>query len=161
MKKRFKIHIPLQESNNELQKEIDILRSEFLKKLQDLESKYKRADITVPVSVFHNKLSTLEAVVMYLVVEKKLRFCEISTILKRNQRTIWGAFNRAKNKRISIAIQKSEIKIPISVFADRNNPPLFALVCYLKDNFSLTYAQIARLLDLDPRTVWCVYHKKT
>jgi len=114
----------------------------------------------VPVSIFNNKLSTLEALVPYLVVHKELRFYEIANLLKRNQRTVWGAFNRAKRKKIAIIVEDSKFRIPLSVFADRTKAPLHVLVTYLKDNFSLTYSQIARLLDLDPRTIWTVYHKK-
>lgn len=121
--------------------------------------KAAEAEYQIPVSIFHNQLSTLESLVTYLVVYKELKFFEIAHLLKRNQRTIWGACNRAKKKRISITVEESEIKIPISVFADRNKAPLYALVCYLKNNFSLNYSQISRLLDLDPRTVWCVYNK--
>lgn len=120
----------------------------------------KSAEAFLPISIFKNSLSTLESVVLYLTAHKNLRFFEAAKLLKRNQRTIWGAYNRAKKKKVNIIVEDSEIKIPLSLFSDRNKAPLYALVCYLKDNFSINYSQIARLLNLDPRTIWVVYHKK-
>ena len=120
----------------------------------------KSVEVFLPISIFKNNLSTLESVVLYLAANKNLRFFEIAQLLKRNQRTIWGAYARAKKKKVNILVEDSEIKIPLSIFADRNKAPLYALVSYLKDNFSINYSQIARLLNLDPRTIWVVYHKK-
>jgi len=138
------------------------------KKLSDKEllrliksiTKAAEAEFLIPISIFYNRLSTLEALVTYLVFEKELRFFEIANLLKRNQRTIWGAFNRAKRKKISIEIEESKIKIPLQIFADRTKAPLQVLVQYLKDQFSLKYSEIASLLMLDQRTIWTVYNKK-
>ena len=118
------------------------------------------AEFLIPVSIFHNRLSTLESLVVYLSVHKQLRFFEIAHLLKRNQRTIWGAFNRAWRKKISIEVEDSKIKIPVNIFADRTKAPLNVLVTYLRDQFLLKYSEIASLLMLDQRTIWTVYNKK-
>jgi hypothetical protein len=115
------------------------------------------AEILLPISIFKNQLSTLESVVLYLLDHKNLKFYEIAKLLNRNQRTIWGAYRRAKKRKENLFIEDSEIKIKISIFAERKKAPLQSLVSYLKENFSLNYSQIARLLSLDPRTVWTVY----
>lgn len=48
--------------------------------------------------------------------------------------------------------------IPLSLFSERNLGCLEVVVKFLKENASLTYAQIARLTCRDQRTIWCAYH---
>jgi hypothetical protein len=53
----------------------------------------------IPVRVFIRRdLGVLESVTVYLKEERHLRFTDIARILKRDQRTIWTAYNRAKGK---------------------------------------------------------------
>ena len=49
------------------------------------------------------------------------------------------------------------VNIPSFVFRDRNLAALEAIVVYLKDSQGMTYAQIARLLNRDDRTIWTTY----
>jgi DNA-directed RNA polymerase specialized sigma24 family protein len=136
--------------------ETEISEQDILKLIKPIIETAK-TEFQIPVSIFHNKLSTLESLIGYLTAYKGLKFFEIAHLLKRNQRTIWGAYHRAKRKRVKILAKDSEIKIPLSIFSDRNKAPLQALVLYLKDKFLLSYSEIARLLNLDPRTVWVTY----
>ena len=59
----------------------------------------------------------------------------------------------------SVVEQPSEryVNIPSFVFRDRNLAALEAIVVYLKDSQGMTYAQIARLLNRDDRTIWTTY----
>jgi len=49
------------------------------------------------------------------------------------------------------------INIPSFIFRDRELAALEAIVIYLKDSHGMTYAQIARLLNRDQRTIWTTY----
>lgn len=139
---------------------------EYLKKQIGLSKKQileiiEKKDILLPISIFRNKLSTLEVIVKYLHENKKLSFSEISSLLKRDDRTIWHAYQRSLKKKILLKILDSSIKIPVSIFSDRNYSPLEILVSHLKDSHQLKFTEIAALLDLSPKTVWTVYRRYT
>jgi len=53
----------------------------------------------VPVSVLRDKLSILEATVVYLKDEYKLSYHEIGKLLQRDERTVWTVYSRAQKKR--------------------------------------------------------------
>ena len=139
---------------------------EFIRKKFDLSDKQirqliqEKKEIILPISIFKNKLSTLEIIVKYLHETEKLKFSEISEILSRDERTIWHAYRRSIKKGISLSITESKLKIPVSIFSSRKYAPLEALVAYLKDSHSLKNKEIADLLNLSSKTVWTVYQRK-
>lgn len=51
-----------------------------------------------------------------------------------------------------------DVYVPTSVFRNRKIKVLEALVKYLKEQ-GMTYSQIGRLLNRDPRTIWTAYRK--
>ncbi len=53
--------------------------------------------------------------------------------------------------------QERYVNIPTFIFKDRTLAALESLVVYLKDTQGLTYAQIAKLLNRDDRTIWTTY----
>jgi len=56
--------------------------------------------IAIPVSVLSDRsLATLEAVVEYLKEVLGLSYHEIAVLLKRDDRTVWTCYQRAKKKR--------------------------------------------------------------
>jgi len=56
--------------------------------------------IKIPSSILKDRsLSVLEAIVEYLREEKGLTFHRIAVLLNRDDRTIWTAYRRAKEKR--------------------------------------------------------------
>jgi len=90
-------------------KEISIILGRSVKTIwqayNDSKRKYDfplRADdfsLTVPVSLFKDRsLSVLEHIVFFL-KEKGIKFSEIARALKRNPRTVWTVYQRAKKKR--------------------------------------------------------------
>ena len=142
-----------------------ILREFFQEKLNLSDQQVKslieeRKELFLPISVFKNKLSTLEIVVKYLHETEKLSFSEISRLISRDERTIWHAYRRSTRKGISLVIYESKLKIPVSIFSSRKYAPLEALVAYLKDSHSLKNKEIADLLNLSSKTVWTVYQRK-
>jgi len=51
------------------------------------------------------------------------------------------------------------LNIPSFILKDRRFSALEAIVIYLKENQEMTYAQIARLLNRDDRTIWTTYQR--
>jgi len=63
-------------------------------KLKTQDTKY-----IIPISVFTDRrLSNLEAIVYHIKESYDLKFSEIAPLLKRDQRTIWTVYMRAKKK---------------------------------------------------------------
>jgi DNA-directed RNA polymerase specialized sigma24 family protein len=56
-------------------------------------------------------------------------------------------------------VEKSSLALPTSIFKNRKLSVLEAITVYLKDKKGLTYAQIARLLNRNDRTVWTSYQR--
>lgn len=55
--------------------------------------------------------------------------------------------------------KKESLTIPASIFADRKIGVLEITVKYLKENCTLNYSRIAKLLNRDDRTIWTAYHE--
>ncbi len=49
------------------------------------------------------------------------------------------------------------LNVPTFIFRDRTLAALESIVVYLKDSQGMTYAQIAKLLNRDDRTIWTTY----
>ena len=113
----------------------------------------------IPLSVFQSSASGLESISQYLKENAGLRYCQIADLLNRNDRTIWGAHRAAKEKSNVHTNFNSSIKIPLSIFHDRKLSVLEAISEYLKENHSLKFSVIARLLNRDQRTIWTVYKR--
>ena len=56
-------------------------------------------------------------------------------------------------------VKKESLKVPLSMFSDRNLGILESCVKCLKENFGLNYSKIAALLNRDDRTIWTAYKK--
>jgi len=62
--------------------------------------KIKEKELTLHSSIFRDRdLSVLEAIAEYLKDKKNMRYSEIAKLLNRDDRTIWTAYTRAKEKR--------------------------------------------------------------
>jgi len=115
--------------------------------------------ILLPASIFRNELSGLEAITTFLKEELNLRFCEISKLLNRDDRTIWNAYNKAGKKSEDNFYDESKINIPLEIFADRKFSILESLAYYMKNELRLRYCEIAILLRKDQRTIWTVCNR--
>jgi predicted DNA-binding protein (UPF0251 family) len=60
--------------------------------------KEESKEIVIPVSIFSERLGMLEATSLYLKDELKLSFNEIANLVKRDYKTIWTSYNKAKQK---------------------------------------------------------------
>jgi DNA-directed RNA polymerase specialized sigma24 family protein len=114
-------------------------------------------EIRFPIEIFSSDLTPLQALVKYSRDEKGLSNSEISSITGRSVRTIWLTYRAAKKKKLP-RVMKSELLLPASFFRDDGLSIFEALVSSLR-RLDYTYAQIARLLSKDQRTVWTVYSR--
>jgi hypothetical protein len=56
--------------------------------------------IQIPIEIFNSRpLSILETLTVYLKEELNLRYCQIASLLNKNDRTIWTVYNRATKKK--------------------------------------------------------------
>jgi DNA-binding CsgD family transcriptional regulator len=110
-----------------------------------------------PISILKTQLSSLEAIVKFLRENRKYSYKEIAILLRRNPKTLAVSYGMAKTKRpekFSKYICASKSRIPLSVFNERLSI-LEAIITYLRSR-DMSYSEIARFINKDPRTVWTV-----
>ena len=131
-----------------------------MKKGFERESTDSDSSKNVPIEVFSTELSPAEAIVKYLKDYKQLTYSQIGKLLNRDQRGIWGAYDRATKKQMSsFQVNPSQLLIPIEIFQDRDYPILERLVVYLKEDQNIPVMKIAEMLDKSKSTVWTVYNR--
>lgn len=118
-------------------------------------------ELCLPISLFNNcYLSAFETIVKYLKEITGLSYREISKLLNRDERTIWGVYHNSRKKMQSdFKVGDQEPFIPILIFKDRSLSVLETITEYLKDKFNLRYCQIASSLNRDDRTIWTAYKR--
>ncbi len=105
-------------------------------------------------------MGSLESIVKYLKENLNIKVKKIASLLNRNDKTIWSTFSNAKRKYPEKLIeQESKVNIPISIFGSRKLSVLESIVYYLKENYELSFHEIALILKRDDRTIWTVYQK--
>ncbi len=164
--------IPTQEA---LKKAISLLNNLSKKERKDLENvknilspileeyeaiDLETRDIKIPVTIFLNKLTVLEAVVKYLKEEKNLTLRNIAVLLKRDERNIWHTYDNVKKKYPTRSKSElSEIFIPVYIFENRKLSASEVLVFYLRTELKIRFSEISRLLDRDARTIWTIWSR--
>ena len=121
----------------------------------------KQKEILLPISIFDNDdLSALETISKYLKENQKLRFHDIAVGLNRDDRAIWATYKHAKEKMPGLLkLKPSRYFIPARIFTGRKLSVLESIAKYLKENFGLSYREIAILLRRNERTIWTVYSR--
>ena len=114
----------------------------------------------VPVSIFNDVLSPLEAIVKYLKEVRGMRLVEIAKLTGRDQRAI-GVTYRAAIKKMPEAyvVGTSEYMIPVHVLQDKKLTVSEHIVKQLKEVFKLNYHEVAVLMKRNDRTVWTLYNR--
>ncbi|MBI5804067.1 Ig-like domain repeat protein, partial [Candidatus Pacearchaeota archaeon] len=116
-------------------------------------------ELSIPITIFSKELGALEAITKYMKENLSMDYHEIAKLLNRDDRTIWTAYNKAKNKEKKIIkVEKSLVWLPASIFEDRRLTPLESVVVYLKEK-ELRYSEISKLLNRDQRNIWAIYSK--
>ena len=155
----------------ELKEEYSLNKKETIRiVIEKLSEKYKvskneikelinEKEILIPVTIFNKRLGGLEAVTRYLKENLNMSYHEIAELLKRDDRTIWTAYNKAREKqKESLKIREAQIHLPISIFKDRNLTVLEATIIYLRDK-KMKYSEIAKSLERDVRNIQTIYSR--
>jgi hypothetical protein len=175
--KQYSFSIELS-SKDILDQNIPEILSAFDKTLtqkKDAELLHITDNTDIPVSVFRNGASGLQAIVSYLKDEKNLSFVEISKLLGRDQRTIWCTYECAKKKKraaeknklnsLENRLKKQKTKnkkqkiidepvINSSIFQDRKLSILESAAFSLLKNHSVK--EVAGLLGKNQMTIYTV-----
>jgi len=118
-------------------------------------------DLSIPVSIFIDKIGGLEALVKYLKENLELTYHEIALLLNRDDRTIWTAYNKSKIKMSEkLKVTKTLVYIPTSIFKNRELTIFEAIVVYLKEK-EMKFSEIADLLSRDQRNIWTIHNRAT
>lgn len=147
---------------NEFYQEIEKIKDRFQLDEQELISLLSRkcSPERIPSCIFNSELSSLEAIVKYLRENCELNFREIGELLDRSQFTISSSYRQAKAKLPALfEIKISQYDLPTRIIAERRFSVLESIVKYLKEKFDLKFSQISRMLNLNQKTVWTVYHR--
>ena len=116
--------------------------------------------INIPLSIYSNsQISALEVSVRYLKEIHNLKYSQIGRLLNRNERTIWSTYSNALKKYSGKLDLNSKDVLPIQVIASREFSILESITGYLKEDKSLKYSEIAKLLSLNQRTIWTCYNR--
>ncbi len=113
-------------------------------------------EIYLPITIFQGKLTPFQAIIKYLKEQLNLSNRKISHLLNKDIKAVWAAYQLGRKK--PFLFNETPIQVPLSIFKDKNLSSLEALVRFLK-NLDMNYAEIARLLNRDQRTIWTVYSR--
>jgi len=112
----------------------------------------------IPVEIFADKCSPAEALVKYLKENKEMNFHEIGKSVARDERGIWGSYQRSKKKMSEgFSITDSALYLPLDIFKDRSKSILASTVTYLHEEQQMKFSQIAKLLNKKYSTVYTTY----
>ena len=110
-------------------------------------------DESIPVSIFKKEIGGLEAISKYMKENLGKSYSEIARELKRDDRTIWTAYNKAKKKyRKIIKVKEGELSVSLEDFKNRKLTILESVVISLKKN-GKKISEISRLIERDPRNI--------
>jgi hypothetical protein len=143
---------------------IEKLQAEYHFSQQDILELIKAEDeLSIPLSVFsNNKGTALQILIKYLKEEKHLNFSAIGKLIKRDERSIWGTYQKTKSTLPNeLKLGPSKISIPISIFEMGTLSAFEGLVFYLKEHHHLQFSKIGELIHKDRRTIWTVYNRAT
>ncbi len=122
-------------------------------------------EIFIPVSVFSAETGSFEAITRYMREDLGLRNREIAALTNRSEKSTSGSYIHSITKSGAVpsasrpSASYSGIKIPISVIRDKTFGVLESIMFYLKEELSLKYAEIGRILHRDQRTVWTAVNR--
>ena len=100
--------------SSEISKDFEVIETEIDVFYDDLVSDKDTQGIELPVTIFSQELSALQAIVKHLKETEKLSFSEIADILNRDPRTIWTTYDAVKDAKLKKI--KADVYIPLSIF---------------------------------------------
>tara|TARA_Y100000310_G_scaffold287052_1_gene311702 strand:+ start:51 stop:548 length:498 start_codon:yes stop_codon:yes gene_type:complete len=137
-----------------------ILQIKELLENKELIQLIKTEGIVVPLSIFNEKNSSLEAITRYLKDILHLSYSEIAKETGRDERNIWHTYDRAVKKNPKKITPKiSKYYLPISILKNKKLSVLETIIVYLKDNLKLSFSEISKVMKRNYRTIWTVYQR--
>jgi len=134
-----------------LKSRYNINRKEILELIKSEE------ETKIPMSIFSKELGCLEAMSKYMKENLNMNYHEIAEELRRNERTIWTSYKKAKEKqKESFSLKEKEKLIPLSIFQNSKLTILEAIILHLKEK-GIKYSEIGKLLNRDQRNIRTVY----
>jgi hypothetical protein len=135
----------------------NISKDELLKLIEDKRSTRDIVD-GIPVSILNSTvLSSLEAIVKFLRENRDLSYNIIGEKLSRNPKTLAVTYAVARRKMPEMFAKNIENDvniIPFITFSDKLS--ILESVCVYLKSQNNSYADIARMLNKDQRTIWTV-----
>jgi len=114
----------------------------------------REGELAVPVTIFVQKLTPLEALVKHLRENEGMRLVTIAELTGRDQRAIGVTYRRARTKfPDELPAPASALSFPVALLQDRRLSPAEHLTNYLRET-GLPYSEIARRTRRDDRTIW-------
>jgi hypothetical protein len=143
---------------------------QLFKDIKKLEKKYslsyeeiinilgKKEKISIPFSIFNNKLGSLESIVKFLKENLSLNIKEISFLTNRKQQPIRTTYLRASKKYSVKLIADGEKNIPLDVIANNKLSVLENIISYLLSaGYSIN--EISLILKRDYQTIWTIKNR--
>ncbi|MGV8141366.1 MAG: hypothetical protein ACP5NW_02910 [Candidatus Woesearchaeota archaeon] len=148
-------------SLNVIEKKHNISREELLQIVEEVLSAIEsRRDTTesIPVTILKfSRLSSLETIVKFLRENRNMSYSSIGKNLSRNPKTLavtYAVAHRKMPESFSKRLENDTHRIPFTAFSGRLS--ILECICtYLKSR-NHSYADIARMIGKDQRTVWTV-----
>jgi hypothetical protein len=148
-------------SFNSIEKKHNISREELLHIIEELlttvESR-RSANDSIPVLILRSPiLSSLEAIVKFLRENRGLSYNIIGERLGRNPKTLavsYAVAHRKMSEPFSKEFDDDDNRIPFNAFSEGLS--ILEAVCTYLKSLGNSYADIARMLDKDQRTIWTV-----
>ena len=143
------------------------ITEQLLRDVSKLEKKYSlsyarileiigsQQEIRIPVSIFNEKLGSLESVVKYLKENLGLSIKRIALILNRKEQSVRTTYLRAVSKLKGRLDVSSYRKMPASILRDREKSVLESMVDHFLDG-GFTIYQIASVLKRSYKTIWTI-----
>ena len=89
-----------EKSFSDIDRVLSNIEKKYILTKEEIEELFKKreGEIILPINIFNEKLGMLEAASLYLKDELNLSFNDIAQLLKRDYKTIWTSYKKAKNK---------------------------------------------------------------
>ncbi len=108
----------------------------------------------IPSFIFSSPLAPAEALYKFLKENEEYSYRQIAQATKRNQKSVWATYQRAKKKNGQrIDPREEKHYLPLVIFGNRAYSYLESVVFYLNTVYNLTNPQISKLLHKSPNSI--------
>lgn len=132
-----------------MSQEQNLQLSDLIKTFEEI-----KGEASIPSMIFSSPLEPAEALYKFLKENEEYSYQQIAQATKRNQKSVWATYQRAKKKN-GQKIDPGEEKhyLPLMIFGNRTYSYLESVVFYLNTVYNLTNPKIAKLLQKNPSSI--------